>query len=103
MIAAEHDEAAAEVLDVGAHHFHLLLGERRGRDVREHDEFIILQVGEVLGQATRRADVELNPFFVERVGQLLAGPGVAVDHQYPWLARGVDQARGRVCCPATDP
>ena len=65
LLAAEHHEAAAEVLHVGAGNFHLPLRQRRGRHVRQDQQLVVLQVGEVVRHARRRADVDLDVFLLE--------------------------------------
>ena len=92
LIAAEHDQSAAEFLDVGADHLHLPLRHRRGRHVRDHEQFVVLQVGELVGDALRRARVDDDPFLLQRPAEVLGQFGVALDQQHARLAGAEDEA-----------
>ena len=92
LLAAEHDESAAQLLHVGAGDVHLLLRERRRRDVGENQQFVVLQIGQCLGHPLRRADVGLDAFVFERVGQFPDQAGIAFDDQHARLPAGEDEA-----------
>ena len=108
LLAAEHDEAAAEVLHVGAGDFHLPLRERGGRHVREDEQLVVLQVGQVVGHAGRRAQIDLDVLLLQGERQLADQLGIALDDQHARLAGGEDQAafgvvvEQRVACQALD-
>ena len=91
LVAAEHDQAAAQVPDVGPGHLHLSQAQRGGRDVREDHEVVVLQLGQVIRRPSGRPDVDLHVLLFQRPGQVLGLVGVALDEEHPRLAGGRDQ------------
>ena len=73
-------------MHVGPGHLHLAETERGRRHVREHEEIVVLQLGQVVGNAARRADVHLHVLLFECPGQMLGLVRVAVDQEHPRLA-----------------
>ena len=88
MIAADHDQPAAEILHIRPRNFHLSLRQIGGRHIRDNQEFIVLQVGERIGHPLRGTDIDLDPFLFERPTQIAREFHIVLNHQDPRLAGG---------------
>ena len=91
LIAAEHHEPATEVLHVRPREFHLPLSQRRRWHIRQRQQFVVLQVCEILRHSLRRPDIDLNVLLLQREPQMLDLFGIAVDQQHARLPRRKNQ------------
>ena len=61
-------------------------------DVRQDEQFVILEIREIIGDALRRADIDLDPFLLQCEGELLRLLRIAVHEEHPRLAVRIDEA-----------